>query len=145
MSNLLKPFGVPSKAWTKRRPKQFPQSKQGPCQILGHISGELVYDEQGAMPNDVGSWISTTKGIRRLQYEELAKAKGMDDLLLACERSHTRSSIRQSKGIHVWTAALEALGVWMRGPEEEVPKNILEEASREIPSWNNEGEDRKES
>jgi hypothetical protein len=145
MSNLLKPFGVPSKAWTKRRPKRVSQSKRGPCQILGHISGELVYDEQGAMPNEVGSWISTTKGIRRLQYEELAKAKGMEDLLLACERAHTRSSIRQSKGIHVWTAALEALGVWMRGPEEEVPKNILKEASREIPSWNDEGEDRKES
>jgi hypothetical protein len=63
----------------------------------------------------------------------------MDDLLLACERSHTRSSICQSKGIHVWPAALEALGVWMREPEEEVPKNIREEASREIPSWNNEG------
>jgi hypothetical protein len=138
MSNLLKPFGIPSKAWTKRKPKPLQHPKRGPCEIVGHIGGELVYDEKGAMPNDVGSWISTTKGIRRLQYEELAKAKGLDELLLACERSHTRSSIRQSKGIHVWSAALEALGCWMREPEEDVPKTIREEASREIPSWNEE-------
>jgi hypothetical protein len=141
MSNLLKPFGVPSKAWTKRKPKPLQQPKQGPCKIVGHIGGEFVYDEMGAMPDDVGSWISTTKGIRRLQYEELAKAKGMDDLLLACERSHTRSSIRQSKGIHVWSAALEALGCWMRGPETDDPKIIRDEASGKIPSWNEEEND----
>jgi hypothetical protein len=88
MSNLLKPFGVPSKAWSKRKPKSVQQSQRGPCKIVGHIGGALVYDEKGAMPNDVGSWIATAKGIRCLQYEELAKAKGIDDLLVACDKQH---------------------------------------------------------
>jgi hypothetical protein len=135
MSNLLKPFGVPRKAWTNRKPKSLTHPKQGPCKIVGHIGGEFVYDELGAMPNTVGSWISTTKGIRRLQYEELAKAKGMDDLVVACDRMQTRVSVRKSKGIHVWSAALEALGCWMREPEVEDPRSTHDEPPGEVLSW----------
>jgi hypothetical protein len=94
MSNLLKPFGIPSKAWSKRPPQPLRDpTTHGPYQLHGQINGELVYDELGAMPNVIGSWISTAKGTRRLQYEELAKAKGISDLVTNCDETKLRATI----------------------------------------------------
>jgi hypothetical protein len=88
MSNLLKPFGVPLKAWSRRPTKPFLGSThRGPFKLKGQINGEVVFDELGAMPNTIGSWIHTAKGVQRLQYEELAKAKGINELLENCDSS----------------------------------------------------------
>jgi hypothetical protein len=69
ISNLLKPFGVPSKAWTKRKPRTLQQPKHGPCKIAGHISGEFVYDEMGAMPDDASQCKYVFTGFHRLDRE----------------------------------------------------------------------------
>jgi hypothetical protein len=144
MSNLLKPFGIPSKAWSRRPSKPVNGStNQGPCQLLGHIDGEPVYDELGAMPNLIGSWITTEKGTRRLQYEELAKAKGINDLLTSCDGTTTRVTIRDSAGIHVWAASLDALGSWMRGPDEDDQTAPTVE-DEEFPRWEDVAEDEPE-
>jgi hypothetical protein len=136
MSNLLKPFGVPSKAWSRREPKPLHGTPSvGPCKLKGQINGELVFDELGAMPNDVGSWISTVKGTRRLQYGELAKAKGINELLVDCEDSKLRPTIRESMGIHVWAAALDALGTWMQGPADDDNQTASTVEDMEFPPW----------
>jgi hypothetical protein len=137
MSNLLKPFGIPSKAWARRQAKpSHGPTKQGPCQIHRQINGEPVYDELGAMPNNVGSWIATVKGTRRLQYEELAKAKakGINDIVTNCDANSVRPAIRNSTGIHLWSAALDALGLWMCGPEDD-DATVSTAEDTEFPPW----------
>jgi hypothetical protein len=142
MSNLLKPFGIPSKAWSRREPKALLGSpSRGPCRLRGQINGELVYDELGAMPNAVGSWISTAKGTRRLQYEELAKAKGINELLANCEDTKLRTTIRESAGIHLWAAALDALGQWLRGPTEDDEQTAPAPEDADFPQWDEPCED----
>jgi hypothetical protein len=117
MNNLLKPFGIPAKAWAKRTPKPITGSvPHGPCQVRSHINGEPVYEELGAMLNEVGRWISMVKGTRRLQYEELAKAKGINEILADCGDKSARPPIQESVGIHLWSAGLDALGLWLCGP-----------------------------
>jgi hypothetical protein len=92
------------------------------------------------MPNVVGSWISTQKGIRRLQYEELAKAKGIKDLVKSCEDKALRSTIRDSMGIHVWAAALDALGSWMQDPDDD-DDTVSTKSDPSFPKWNDDEED----
>jgi hypothetical protein len=145
MSNLLKPFGFPAKAWARRTSKPLQgQASRGPCQLQGHIGGELIYDELGAMPNVVGSWISTRKGIRRLQYEELAKAKGINDLVESCEDKVLRSTIRDSMGVHVWAAALDALGSWMQDPDDD-DDTVSTTSVPSFPKWSDDKEDDSEA
>jgi hypothetical protein len=141
MSNLLKPFGIPSKAWSRRAPQPLrAATTHGPCRLHGQINGELVYDELGAMPNIIGSWISTAKGTRRLQYEELAKAKGINDLVTNCDETKMRATIRDSTGIHLWSASLDALAEWLRGPEEDdQTTSTLED--EDSPQWDEAPED----
>jgi hypothetical protein len=143
MSNLLKPFGIPSKAWSRREPKALHAGSpsQGPCRLKGQINGELVYDELGAMPNAVGGWISTAKGTQRLQYEELAKAKGINELLSNCEDTKLRTTIRESAGIHLWAAALDALGQWLRGPVEDDDQTASTLEDADFPPWEEASDD----
>jgi hypothetical protein len=79
MSNLLMPFGVPSAAWTKKVPNsKHPDPRGLPCiSHLGFGRSDPIFDPQGPMPDVLGSWFQVDKGIRRLQIEELAKAKGV--------------------------------------------------------------------
>jgi hypothetical protein len=65
------------------------------------------------MPEDIASWIGTSKGVRQLQYEELAKAKGMDLLLQEYRTAGTKRAIRDGIGLHLWTAALDSIGNWL--------------------------------
>jgi hypothetical protein len=135
MSNLLKPFGVPSKAWARRQSKpNHGPTKQGPCRIHGQINGELVYDELGAMPNNVGSWIATEKGTRHLQCEELAKAKGINNIVENCDKNSVRPAIKNIAGIHLWSASLDALGLWMRGSEDD-DAMVSTAKDTEFPPW----------
>jgi hypothetical protein len=109
--------------------------------LKGQINGELVYDELGAMPNSVRSWIHTTKGTRRLQYEELAKAKGINDLVTDCDDSKLRTTIRDSIGIHLWAAGLNAVGEWLRGPEEDDDQTTSTIEDKDFPSWDSASDD----
>jgi hypothetical protein len=78
MSNLLLPFGVPVAAWTKMVPNSLGAGRAClPC--ISHLGfGRApIYDPQGPMPDTLDSWVQVEKGFRRLQVEELAKAKGV--------------------------------------------------------------------
>jgi hypothetical protein len=81
MSNLLKPFGIPYKAWSRRAPTFAPtavRSREYPCQVTTQM-GQCwpVYEVTGPMPDSTNEWIQTERGIRRLLAEELANAKGV--------------------------------------------------------------------
>jgi hypothetical protein len=93
------------------------------------------------MPNNVGSWIATVhQRTRRLQYEELAKAKGINNIITNCDKSSVRPAIRNSAGIHLWSASLDALGLWMRGPEEE-DAMVSTTEDPEFPQWEDGSDD----
>jgi hypothetical protein len=114
---------------------------QGPCRLTGQINGELVYDKLGAMSNVVGSWISTAKGTRRLQYKELAKANGINELLSNCEDTKLRTTIRESAGIHLWVATLDALGQCLRGPIENDDQTAPTLEDADFPPWEEASDD----
>jgi hypothetical protein len=61
MSNLLRPFGVPYKAFgrSQDKPQHAPNAQYEP------------------LPPWAGSWIQTTKGVRRLLADELARGIGI--------------------------------------------------------------------
>ena len=77
MQNLLQPCGIPPGDWAK--PKAFTQreAEEGPIQIRGRVGNFPVIGPQGCMPDDLNTFVETEKGIRRLQVEELGKAKGI--------------------------------------------------------------------
>jgi hypothetical protein len=116
MSNLLMPMGIPHKAWSKQAPKSWPQKEQRcfPGHVTSHIGGSPVYRETGVMPDEVSSWIHIAKGTRRLQYSELAKAKGITKATKDYTSSGARAAIRDGTCIHVWTAALDTIADWLR-------------------------------
>ena len=62
MSNLLMPTGVPHKVWYQGHTQQ---------------AFESIHDHHGLMPDLPGCWINSERGIRRLQSQEIAKAKGV--------------------------------------------------------------------
>jgi hypothetical protein len=73
-----------------------------------------VYQETGVMPDEVSSWVQTVKGTRRLQYSELAKAKGITEATKDLTSNGARAAIRDGTCIHVWTAALDTIADWLR-------------------------------
>jgi hypothetical protein len=124
MSNLLKPFGIPYKARCQAEPKAWKghEAKFYPCTLTRGVGGSPIYEEMGAMPEIIACWIGTAKGVRQLQYEELAKAKGMEVLLKSHESPSAKRVIREGVGLHLWTAVLDSLGVWIRTDKTNVPE-----------------------
>jgi hypothetical protein len=146
MSNLLLPVGIPHKARCRTDPKDWvgKAAKHYPCLVTKRVGGSVVYDEDGAMPKIIASWIGTTKGIRQLQYEELAKSKGMDVLLKSYGSVSTKRAIREGVRIHLWTAVLDSIGTWLRAktppnktarpsPVTETPKPAWRDANLQDP------------
>jgi hypothetical protein len=113
MSNLLMPVGVPIRAWTNQVMGPAVIKKGIPC-IVGRIGIQDVYGCQGIMPDTIPSWIQTHKGIRRLQHQELAKAKGY---LEESEMPHSKgglNSVRMGTCGHIVTAAMDRAGEWLK-------------------------------
>ena len=74
----------------------------------------------------LGSWIGTEQGIRRLQYEELGKAKGLNDILTDCSSTQARKAITRGAGIHLWTVALDTVSAFLEEPiEAEVKLGVM--------------------
>jgi hypothetical protein len=116
MNNLLLPVGIPYKARCRAEPKAWRghAAKYHPCLVDRRVGSSVIYEENGAMPEIIASWIGTEKGVRQLQCEELAKAKGMDVLLKDYHSVGTKRAIREGVGLHLWTAALDSIGSWLR-------------------------------
>jgi hypothetical protein len=69
------------------------------------------------MPDVLGSWVQVDKGIRHLQIEELAKAKGVPKEWQPISRKKHklwRTVVGQLTAGHLWTAAMDSLGIWLR-------------------------------
>jgi hypothetical protein len=119
MSNLLMPFGVPSAAYTK----MVPHSESADPRCLPCVSNRgfgrsmPIFDPQGPMPDALDSWVQTDKGTRRLQVEELAKAKGVPKEWQPTSRKKRhiwRTVVSLLTVAHLWTAAMDSLGNWLR-------------------------------
>jgi hypothetical protein len=119
MGNLLMPMGVPYKAKNKRPVQCLTQTKvQGPKLIGGYIDGHEVYQIEGAMPDRVECWIEHPSGIRRLQHQELAKAKGFLDTYEIPTNPGGFESVRKGTCVHLMKAVLDHISQWhQREPE----------------------------
>ncbi len=119
MSNLLMPTGVPHKAWYQGQTQTAPESDRWwPCEVTRRTrKQEPIYDHHGLMPDLPGCWIASERGIRRLQSQELAKAKGVPNEWITggsgTSRPLTSVEVRNCTGIHVWTAAMDATLNWV--------------------------------
>jgi hypothetical protein len=118
MSNLLVPFGVPPAAWTKMKPtSQVPSRCYLPCVSNSRFGRSPIFEPQGHMPDALDSWVQVDKGIRRLQVEELAKAKGVPKEWMPASRKKRGlwcTVVASLTVVHLWTAAMDPLGNWMR-------------------------------
>jgi hypothetical protein len=119
MSNLLMPVGVPFSAWTKMTPQMETADRRClPCISNSHFGRSApIFDPQGPMPDALDSWVQVDKGMRRMQIEELAKAKGVPKEWQPAsrkKRSLWRAVVSLLTVVHLWTAAMDSLGNWMR-------------------------------
>lgn len=118
MSNLLMPVGVPPAAWTKMVPNTKSTNRRClPCVSNLGFGFTPIFDPQGPMPDALDSWVQVDKGIRRIQIEELAKAKGVPKEWQPASRKKRklwRTVVSLLTVVHLWTAAMDSLGNWMR-------------------------------
>jgi hypothetical protein len=61
MSNLVMPVGIPYKARCRTEPKAWKEqgAAQYPCKVERRVGSGLIFEEEGAMPEDIASWIGT--------------------------------------------------------------------------------------
>jgi hypothetical protein len=118
MSNLLAPVGIPHSAWARKpmcRASTTPPSAN-PCRISGHLGGSPVFDITGAMPDQIGAWVKTERGCRRLQHLELAKAKGLPpDWPSATAADLPAKAIHAATCVHLMTAVGDSIMEWLNG------------------------------
>jgi site-specific DNA-cytosine methylase len=115
MSNLLMPTGVPHKAWFQGQTYRASKSaKWWPCEVRRLTrKQEPVFDHHGRMPDLTGCWVQSKRGVRRLQAQELAKAKGIPNDWLKAGCPLKDAVVRGCTGIHIWTAALDSILEWI--------------------------------
>jgi hypothetical protein len=77
------------------------------------------------MPDRVDCWIDHPHGIRRIQYQELAKAKGMTDDFEISTNQGGLDSIRNGTCVHLRTAVLDHLSKWNRGELKAIEEHEL--------------------
>ena len=114
--NMLRPCGVPRKAWMTEdwTPKSdYPEwitAAAAHCLIQGETKRgrNPIFSPDGCLPDKVGALIETERGVRQVQGDELAKAKGvpmewmMQDLL-------TVRAIHRLTDVHIWAAVASSL------------------------------------
>jgi hypothetical protein len=86
------------------------QEAAAPCIILGELDTHKtpVFSPNGCLPNSVGALIAMDRGVRRVQKEELAKAKGVPDEWMRQGKWMGRS-VTHLTDIHLWTAMAASL------------------------------------
>ena len=119
MSNLLMPTGIPKGDRAKKGgPKLVPSVPPPPDQpegprCVGICGSGKVYHPDGCMVDSLeGNWVSTEKGVRRIQPEELAKAKGLPSEWKSKDCKLSRAEVAQSTSAHLWIPVADAIGEW---------------------------------
>jgi hypothetical protein len=81
-----------------------------PCIVVGEVKGGKVpvFSPDECLPDSVGAIMNTDCGIRRLQKEELAKAKGIPSSWFQ-QGNWTGKSVEQLTDLHIWTAIAASL------------------------------------
>jgi hypothetical protein len=123
---MLKPVGIPRAAWVQEgwSPRDdYPEwvsEAAAPCLIVGetHLRKTPVFSPDGCFPDSVGALIVTDRGLRRLQGEELAKAKGVPSEWIRQDDLPVRT-INHLMDLHVWTA--EAASFALQTEDGEAP------------------------
>ena len=122
MRNLLLPCGIPRRDWAPKnvliQPVSATDCVSTNVKIDALLQGRPVYNPEGCMPDRVGSWINTEKGIRRLQPDELGKAMGVPSEWKTRERKFKVSNVEGVTDIHIWTAICDTLSVWLTTNDE---------------------------
>jgi hypothetical protein len=143
MSNLLMPVGVPRKAFCREPEQPCDGKRYHPCVVLSQVKRSPIYEASGPMPDHPQVWIRSDKGTRRLQHEELAKAKGVPSEWLKGKdnRPLRQSLIDRATCIHLWTAAMDSMRPWLMC-EEGIRKPIdNSEKATPVKGWDDPGED----
>jgi hypothetical protein len=130
MANLLAPYGTPPRAYVGGDLNTSTGSFTygGPCLVEGRIGGALVFSPTGIMPDDLSALVRVQGRCRRLQTEELAKAKGVPtEWLGKPARKIPARAIGTSTGLHLWAAVGDAVLEWAQREETTAPPSPPEE------------------
>jgi hypothetical protein len=118
MANLLTPVGIPPKAYAVGSAQVLNcPMRLGPCLQWGLVGGRPVYSIEGAMPDDLTAFLRVRDRCRRLQSEELAKAKGTpSEWNSKPAKKVPAKSALLCTSLHLWAAVGDSLAVWWKSP-----------------------------
>jgi hypothetical protein len=118
MANLLTPVGIPRHSFAVKPGQALPQPLAiGPCQLWGHLGWRPVYSIEGAMPDDLSAYLQVRGRCRRLQSEELAKAKGSPSEWNGkpAKKVPVKSALLCTS-LHLWAVVGDSLATWWNEP-----------------------------
>ena len=116
MSNMLMFSDIPNQAWVQDMSRWTPSDvpSHPSLRYTGRVDEKWVHSIDGSMPDQVGAWIHTPRGIRELQAGEIAKAKGVDKEWRAAWTPTATPAIASATSIQLWTAVLDPVAQWLR-------------------------------
>ena len=120
MQNLLLPTGIPKRDYAPRKGVKTltnPTVKEDGRVILGTCGKENTCSIEGVMPDDVHSFLQTEKGVRRIQVDELAKAKGVPGEWRDKKVIMDKTTTLEATSIHILTAVCDQISEWFMVPE----------------------------
>ena len=115
MSNLLRCYSIPKALYLPGRVTPH-EENVWPCTSHSRMNDEFVYESAGIMPDSPNCILNTAKGLRRLQIDELCKAKGLNS-----KHPHNMSDqvfktlVKEATCQHIWLNVLDAVGTWLGG------------------------------
>ena len=145
MSNLLMPVGIPQKAYCKDREKPVTGIKfYLPCKVKQQAKHGPIFERDGPMPDHPYVWIRSERGVRRLQHEELGKAKGVPPEWIKGENRKPlrQTMVDEATCLHLWTASMDALRSWLE--KEETLKSeaaVRDQKEQPVAEWSTPEED----
>ena len=113
MRNLLMHCGVRKKDWDKSKFEPTIISEESPCRLVGWCGNRPVFDPDGCMPDNSEVLVQTERGIRKLQIDELAKAKGLPSEWRDQEGKLPAEAVRRMTSIHTLVACCDTLAEWL--------------------------------
>jgi hypothetical protein len=116
--NMLQPAGLPKTVWwpgdwtpVSNYPRWVSEAAS-PCLLLGEtVQKKLpVFSPDGCLPDSIGALVHTERGVRRLQSEELGKAKGIPEEWMRQGHLSVRA-VNKMTDLHIWTAVASSLNL----------------------------------
>ena len=114
MHNLLRCYSIPKKAYLTGK-KSNNCENVWPCKSNFRLDNQAVFEPTGVMPDQLDCLVHTSKGVRRIELDELGKAKGLDLIKLSKpKRKQVKRIVRECTCQHLWYNVLDAVGEWMK-------------------------------